>query len=145
MDPHMLFQIANPLAAAGWLLLATAPLAPRLADIVSGIVIPVLLSLLYAGAILAFWTSADGGFDSLGNVMLLFASPGVALAGWAHYLAFDLFIGAWEVRTARREGLPHLLVLPCLVLTFLFGPIGLLLFLALRLVRSSVLKSPLEV
>ncbi len=136
VDPHTLFQIANPLALAGWLLLAAAPLAPRLADIVSGLVIPVALSLLYAGAMLAFGAGAEGGFDSLQNVMLLFTSPGIALAGWVHFLAFGLFIGAWQVRTARREGIVHLLVLPCLVLTFLLGPVGLLLFLAIRLVRN---------
>jgi hypothetical protein len=69
-------------------------------------------------------------------VKALFASDALLLAGWIHYLAFDLFIGAWEVRTARAEGIPHLLVLPCLVLTFLLGPVGLLLFLALRLARA---------
>ena len=54
------------------------------------------------------------------------------LAGWTHYLAFDLFIGGWEVRDAQRRGIPHLLVVPALVLTFLFGPAGLLLYLAIR-------------
>jgi hypothetical protein len=49
-----------------------------------------------------------------------------------HYLAFDLFVGSWEVRDAQRLGLPHGMVIPCLVLTFLFGPIGLGLFLLLR-------------
>ena len=43
-----------------------------------------------------------------------------------HYLAFDLFIGSWEVRDARRHGVPHVLVIPCLLMTFLLGPIGLL-------------------
>ena len=70
--------------------------------------------------------------------MPLFTSPEIALAGWVHYLAFDLFVGAWEVRTARREAIPHLLVLPCLVLTFLFGPVGFLLFLGLRAARPSL-------
>ena len=66
----------------------------------------------------------------------LFANPWLLLAGWVHYLAFDLFIGAWQVRDAKRTGLSHLLVVPCLVLTFLFGPIGLLLYLALRVILS---------
>ena len=60
--------------------------------------------------------------------MALFTMPEIALAGWIHYLAFDLFVGAWEVRTARREGIAFLLVLPCLALTFLFGPAGFLAF-----------------
>ena len=65
-----------------------------------------------------------------------FETPGLLLAGWLHYLAFDLFVGAWEVRTARAEGIPHLLVVPALILTFLFGPAGLLLFLVLRTILA---------
>ena len=53
-----------------------------------------------------------------------------------HYLVFDLFIGAWQTRDAARHGIPHGLVVPCLVLTFLLGPIGLLLYLALRTWRT---------
>lgn len=45
---------------------------------------------------------------------------------------------SWEVRDSQRRGLPHLLVVPCLVLTFLFGPAGLVLYLALRGTRRAV-------
>ena len=69
--------------------------------------------------------------------MALFTMPEIALAGWIHYLAFDLLVGAWEVRTARREGIAFLLVLPCLALTFLFGPAGFLAFSALRAARAA--------
>ena len=96
-----------------------------------------LLSVAYAGLVLAFWSRAPGGFGSLGEVMALFTMPEIALAGWIHYLAFDLFVGAWEVRTARREGIAFLLVLPCLVLTFLFGPAGFLVFTVLRAARAT--------
>jgi hypothetical protein len=54
------------------------------------------------------------------------------LAGWIHYLAFDLFTGAWEARDARRLRISRWLVAPCLLLTFLFGPLGLGLYLLLR-------------
>ncbi len=68
--------------------------------------------------------------------MLLFTDRWLVLAGWVHYLAFDLFIGSWQVRDARRNRVPFVLVVPCLVLTFLFGPIGLLLYLLLAGVAS---------
>ena len=58
------------------------------------------------------------------------------LAGWIHYLCFDLFIGSWEVRDAKAQGISHWLVIPCLFLTFMFGPVGLLLYFALRAVRT---------
>jgi hypothetical protein len=136
MSPDALFQIANPLALLGWLVLVASPLSPVWADRIAGVLIPVLLSVGYAALILAFWWSAEGGFSSLAGVMRLFTSPWIALAGWVHYLAFDLFIGAWETRKARAGGMPHLVLLPCLALTFLFGPIGLLVFLTLRATLS---------
>lgn len=132
MSPDQLFQLANPLALLGWLALLAAPLVPRLAQGVAGTAVPLLLSLAYAGLVLAYWSGASGGFGSLPEVMQLFTHPQIALAGWMHYLAFDLFLGAWEVRTARTEGIPHWAVVPCLALTFLFGPAGLLAFAILR-------------
>jgi hypothetical protein len=63
---------------------------------------------------------------------LLFQNRAMLLAGWVHYLAFDLFVGSWEVRDAQRIGIAHYLVVPCLVLTFLFGPAGWLLYLLIR-------------
>jgi hypothetical protein len=132
MTPDILFQFTGPVALVGWLGLALAPLRPLWADRIAAIVIPTLLSVAYTALILAFWSGAKGGFDSLANVMLLFTDPHIALAGWIHYLAFDLFVGAWITRTARAEGIPHAFVLPCLVLTFLFGPAGFLAFTALR-------------
>ena len=80
--------------------------------------------------------SAPGGFSSLPDVALLFTNRWMLLAGWIHYLAFDLLIGAWEVRDARQRAIPHLLVLPCLFLTFMFGPAGWLLYMGLRAVRT---------
>jgi hypothetical protein len=141
MAPDDLFGICNLTAMAGWLALLASPFAPKLADRVSGLVIPALLAITYAGLVLAFWSGAAGSFDSLPNVMLLFTKPEIALAGWIHYLAFDLFIGAWEVRTARAERIPFLIVVPCLALTFLFGPAGFLAFSALRAARAATLST----
>jgi O-antigen ligase len=141
MLPDPLFPIANFLAMAGWLVLALSPLSPRWSDRVAGVAIPLILSVGYTALILAFWSRAPGGFDSLANVMALFTMPQIALAGWVHYLAFDLLIGAWIARTARAERVPHLLVLPCLALTFLFGPVGYLTFTLIRASRS--LPAPL--
>lgn len=136
MTPDALFQIANPLALAGWVALILSPLAPRAAQVAAGVVVPLILSVAYAALVLAFWSGAEGGFGSLAEVQLLFTDPAIALAGWVHYLAFDLFVGAWATRVAREEGIPHLLLLPCLALTFLFGPAGFLAFSALRFTQS---------
>jgi hypothetical protein len=73
-----------------------------------------------------------GAFGSLAGIRSAFSIDGILLAGWIHYLAFDLFVGSWEVRDAQHVGLSHWLVLPCLFLTLMVGPVGLLVYFALR-------------
>jgi hypothetical protein len=132
MTPETIFQIANPIAMLGWIALAFAPFAPRATDLTAALVIPMLMSVAYSALILAYWSGATGGYSSLPDVMALFTDQHVALAGWVHYLAFDLFVGAWAVRKARSAGIPHLFVLPHLVLIFLFGPAGFLTYSAMH-------------
>ncbi len=136
MDADTLFQIASTTVLAGWASLLISPFAPTISDRVAGIGVPALLSIAYAGLVMAFWSGAKGGFDSLDNVALLFQTPQILLAGWIHYLAFDLFVGAWIARTARQAGTGFWLVVPCLVLTFLFGPVGFFAFLSIRAVKA---------
>ena len=144
MTPETLFSIASAAVLPGWAALLASPWAPRAAPWVAGLAIPLLLSIGYVALIAAFLAPAEGGFGSLAEVMALFAVPEVALAGWVHYLAFDLLIGAAIVARAREEGMPFALVLPCLPLTFLAGPAGWLLFQALRAVRAAVRPRPEE-
>jgi len=95
MDAHALFTFTGPIAILGWLALIAAPLRPALAQWVAGLVVPALFSVAYTALILVNWADAHGGFGSLADVMLLFTVPAVALAGWLHFLAFDLLVGAW--------------------------------------------------
>jgi hypothetical protein len=136
MQPETLFQTANQLALLGWLALFASPFAPRLAATWAGLITPLILSAGYSALILVHWASASGGFGSLPELAQLMDNPWVLLAGWIHYLAFDLLVGAWEVRVARKEAIPHVLLMPCLALTFLLGPAGFLTFQALRASRS---------
>jgi hypothetical protein len=144
MAPDLSFKICNLIAVTGWIALLLSPQRPRLAQLYAGLLVPLLLAIAYVGLIMAFWTGTEGGFSTLSDVMKLFTTPEVALAGWVHYLAFDLFVGAWEVRTAREDHVPFVLVVPCLALTFLFGPAGLLAFASLwaarRLTRANNLR-----
>jgi hypothetical protein len=129
-----LFSMAGALVLPGWLLLVLAPRWKWSARLVAPVLIPALLAGLYVSLIAWHWAGHQGGFGSLAEVRRLFDDPALLLAGWVHYLAFDLFVGSWEVRDAQRLGVPHLAVVPCLVLTFLFGPAGWLLYLVLRVV-----------
>jgi hypothetical protein len=132
MNLEMLFSVAGILAMIGWLALLMSPFVPEWSDKIAGLVIPVLLSLGYVVLLIFFSSGGDGGFGSLADVAKLFSQQEALLAGWVHFLAFDLLIGAWICRTARREKLRFWLVVPCLPLTFLFGPAG---FLAFSLAR----------
>jgi hypothetical protein len=132
MSADSLFSFASTLVLPGWLLLVLLPRWKYSATLVAAVVIPALLGLLYAWLIVSHIGSTDGGFGSLAEVRALFSNEFLLLAGWIHYLAFDLFIGSWEVRDAQRHGVHHLAVIPCLVLTFLFGPVGLMLYFVIR-------------
>ncbi len=140
MTPEAIFNIANPLALLGWIALLAYPFAPRAIGIFSGLVLPGALSLAYLVVVLVYWGGAEGGYDSLPNVMLLLSTPGSALAGWIHFLAFDLFLGTWAAKMGREAGIKHVFMIPSLALTFLFGPIGFLLTLLLIGLRR--LRSP---
>jgi hypothetical protein len=129
------FQIANPVALLGWIVLSAGILfnKPRWRDIFAGQVFPTALSLGYACLIIFFWAKAEGGFDTLPNVQKLFTFPWAALAGWVHYLAFDLFMGAHISRRIMEDGISRLVLIVLLPFTFMFGPIGYLGFQVTRL------------
>jgi hypothetical protein len=132
MTPEALFSLVNLIALASWILLAAFPRRAAIADRLAARIVPATLAVVYTAIVAVQWTRSSGGFSSLADVSALFDNPWLLLAGWIHYLAFDLYVGSWEVRDARERGLPHLAVLPCLVVTFLFGPAGFLLYLAVR-------------
>lgn len=132
MTPNQLFSLVNLIALSAWVLLALLPRRRWVIDIVAGLAVPALLAAVYVALVATNWSSSSGGFSTLANVAELFANPWLLLAGWVHYLCFDLLVGCWEVRDARGRGVPHMLVIPCLVLTFMFGPAGWLLYQGVR-------------
>jgi hypothetical protein len=125
MTQEGVFSVCNMLALVGWLLLLAVP-RRRLATAIAGTVIPLTLASIYLALFVLHARESSGGFSSLAAVAQLFENRWLLLAGWVHYLAFDLFIGAWETRDAMARGVSRLLLAPCLVMTFMLGPIGLL-------------------
>ncbi len=162
MTLDALFLLSNNIASLGWLCLLAGLLlqgrsnpSPRLASTVRGLLllggraIPIVLSVLYTACIFIWWRGSEGDFGSLNGLIALFNTRGLMVAGWVHYLAFDLWLGRWQIDAlqnyteARPEGVTHtpwilrLLLIPCLALTFFFGPIGLLVFLAIMRLQPS--------
>ena len=146
LDPSTIFGLGGNLAMLGWLALLVALFvkpARQYAFPVAQLVIPAILAV---GYVLLIWQGRagfeQGGFGSIEAVRTLFADDAALTAGWLHYLAFDLFVGAWISRDAAGRGISPLIVLPCLPLTFLLGPAGLLLYLAARTALPS--KEPAQ-
>jgi hypothetical protein len=132
-----LFQVLNTLALVSWILLAAAPRLALTKILIRSLAVPAVLSLCYLLVVaFKFGNLDEGGFDSLENVMLLFRSPWAVTAGWVHYLAFDLFVGVWIVGDSEERRVSRWFVGPCLFFTFMLGPIGLVLYLAVRTIAQ---------
>ncbi len=131
MPADLLFSICNYLVLPGWILLIVAP-RWRWTKRIAAVALPLALAALYLALVVTHFGKSGGGFGSLAQVSKLFANPYILLAGWIHYLVFDLFTGSWQVRDSQRLHVAHGFVAPCLLLTFLFGPVGLLTWFLIR-------------
>jgi hypothetical protein len=131
MTYEQLFIIANASVMPAWLLLMFAPNSRVTRLVTHSYLYPFLLGGFYLWLLVTTW-GGEGGMSSLADVRTGFLHDGVLLLGWVHYLAFDLFIGAWMVRDAAAKGILHLLIIPSLVLTLMLGPVGLMSYLAIR-------------
>mgnify|MGYP001423446568 CR=1 FL=1 len=138
MSPDSVFALSNGLALLSWLALIFSPAsAPwtRRVWFISGRAVPLLLSAGYLLMFALHWRG-EGGFGSPAEVRALFDLPDLLVAGWMHYLAFDLFVGAWIAERAQRIGLPHMVSVPLLILTFMLGPVGFLSFMTVSAWRQ---------
>lgn len=139
MTPEKLFSLASAGALVGWAMLALAPVqrdwAVTGARLVAALLCGFYLVLLAAGLIGGHGPPPGASFSTLAGVRILLSSPQALLAGWVHYLAFDLFVGSWEAGDAPKARVSHWLLLPCLALTFVAGPVGLLLYLVVKAIR----------
>jgi len=135
-----IFSLCGALAMAGWAGLILLPRYPLVVNVIARLVIPALIGLVYITLMLSKLGLApeNSGFGSLAEVKALFTVDALLLGGCVHYLAFDLFVGSWEVSDARKRGVHHLLVIPCLLATFMAGPAGLVLYLLVRTAASAM-------
>lgn len=132
MDPETLFTVCSNAVLPGWLLLALAPRWKWTTRLICSVILPGLMAIVYIYLIATNMRGTEGNFGTLAGVASFFQNPNLLLAGWVHYLAFDLFVGCWEVRDAQRVGVRHWFVIPCLFFTLMLGPAGLLLYFILR-------------
>ena len=126
MTPELLFSHVGIAAMAGWALLILGPRRFAWFNAIPLWVIPAGLSAVYAALIFSRFSGMGGGFDSLDNVAILMSDRWALLAGWVHYLAFDLFVGAVMAARMDRAGVGRLVQAPILLSTFMLGPLGFL-------------------
>ncbi|WP_018148896.1 ABA4-like family protein [Henriciella marina] len=140
MNWNLLYTLINALVIPAWLLLLLVPRWRTTGLVVHSGIYPLAYGSLYTICLFAsmfFGQSAEGvGMGSVAAVAALFDHPNGVIVGWTHYLVFDLFVGAWIGRDALRRGLPHLAVAPCILASFLFGPVGLLAYMLVRISRG---------
>lgn len=141
MSPDLVFAIANASVLPAWAVLIFAPRARwPLLDAIPRLVVPVVLSLFYSAFILAHFSESGGGYGSIAEVRQLFASDAVLVAGWMHYLVFDLLVACGMATKMDRAGIGRIVQGAVLPAIFLFGPLGWLLAFALR--RGARLSRP---
>jgi hypothetical protein len=137
MTNDQIFSSCSTLAMIGWLILILLPFWKTRDRYVLGIII-ILFSIVYAWLIVInFDKDLMKSFGTLDGVASLFTNKQMLLAGWIHYLAFDLMIGIYILRNAKIHNINHWLTTPTMLLTFMFGPVGLLVY---TLIRTGITK-----
>lgn len=140
MTADQIFSATNGLATLGWALLLFVPNWHLTRKLLFSLLIPSILCLAYLISMLSFPSESGIDFSSLDSVAAMFSQREVVLVGWIHYLAFDLMVGLWISANARKHGIRHIYIVLPLIFTFMLGPIGLLIYLVLRMI---LLKDPL--
>ena len=138
MTPEAVFKLASTLVLPQWLLMIFAPRWILTKWLMNSYLIPVFMGVIYIIYLFGGGMIDFDAFGSLPGVKNLFANggDGVMLAGWVHYLAFDLVAGTFVLRDSQEKNIPHLLIVLPLFFCFMLGPIGFLLYWIIRLVRT---------
>ena len=71
------------------------------------------------------------GIDQLSSLM---TSKTFLLTFWIHFLTISIFVGTWIAKDALRNGIHKYVAALPLVLTYFTGPLGLFLYLFVRLI-----------
>lgn len=129
-----LFQLSNGLVMPFWLLMIVLPFWGWTKRIIRSPWIAAPAALLYAALVLPQLASllAELANPQLAQIAAFLGTPAGATIGWAHLLAFDLFVGRWVYLDSRERNISAWLVSPILFVVLMFGPLGLLLYLVVR-------------
>ncbi|MFZ1455003.1 MAG: ABA4-like family protein [Saprospiraceae bacterium] len=136
MNASSIFSFGNSFVLIGWILLVFLPdWKYTQVLILNGVV--VFFSILYSYLIGRDIGSFDpNSFSTLANVKALFQNGDAVAAGWLHYLAFDLFVGAYIVRESKKLGISRWIYTLILPFAFMFGPVGYLIYFMTKTIQN---------
>lgn len=130
------FAFFNALAFFAWLTLFIAPQSGVVRKILLNFVL-LFFAVSYAYLLVTtFNFNSFADFSTLKGLQNLFANEEAILAGWLHYLAFDLLAGITIAKDASKLGFSRYLIPVFLVFTFMAGPFGWLLYIIARLIKT---------
>ncbi|MEO1438344.1 MAG: ABA4-like family protein [Bacteroidota bacterium] len=133
MEVQTWFSLVNTIILLPWLLMLLVPKWKGTQTLIYSYVFQLLLGVLYLVWFVMNLSDFDmEAFSEIDKLALAFSNPQLAFIGWIHYLAFDLFVGAWILKDGHAKQIAHWKLVPCLLFSFMMGPIGLLLYLGLR-------------
>jgi len=136
---ELLFRASNLLVLPIWALMILLPRWRWTARVIQSPLVSVVPALVYIALVLprlgTIWPVVSR--PTLPGVEALLASPAGATIAWAHFLAFDLFVGRWIYLDGQERRISSWLMAPVLFLTLMLGPAGFLCYLVVRSIRAA--------
>ncbi len=139
MDASLVFQIVNTIVLPAWIILIFFPKKSWRNPVIYSFA--ALMAILYAFYVITGLGDMDmESFSKLEGIKAMFSSDVAVLTGWIHYLVFDLLVGNWVLNNSQKHSINHYVIIPCLILCFMFGPVGYLLYSVIKLAKSKTIK-----
>ena len=134
MNPETLFSLSSLLVMPFWLLLIFLPRWRVTDRVMAGPWVALPAALLYAVLVLPRFVEIFTAVanPTLTGITALLGDPTGATIAWAHFLAFDLFVGRWVYVDGRSRNISAWFISPILFMVLMLGPIGFLLYLVMR-------------
>lgn len=141
MNANTIFAAVNLIALAGWLLIVFAPYSRATRRLIDSMVLPVVLALVYAAALVIAFSLMPQVVWTLEGIAEVMSDPWIMTLGWTHLVAFDLVAGTWMKLDAAKRKIRHRWMIVPYLLTFLLGPVGLLTYVLMRNITQKGKKS----
>jgi hypothetical protein len=138
MAPSSLFTVINIVSTIGWVLIIIISRLWKAADNLLVCIIVALLAVAYSYLNFAHINEAGGiaGFSTFEGVTKIFSNPWLIDCAWAHIVGIDLILGMLIKNNAAKHNIHYGVVIIVLLITIVFAPLGLLLYLLVRWIKT---------